>query len=395
MKFAVTKSSLLTRNKETYNAMWVTSIQSQSYEEQLRNLILIMFASLFDAKPDFPLGNKVDLKDANLDYFLKFVEDNQISFRIFALGGNIADNIKPKINKLITNEVARLRDLKKSFKKACKLFNDFDIKYIVVKSFRRYPLSSFTDYDFIIPDELDRKKALRIMKDLGYTFLRGRFCEEPYKCSCHKGHSQIDIYPRASWNRMKVIETNLLFNRKQWRSLDGLKVYVPSAENELIILTSHSFAHLYIKLSEIFEALAIFKEELDWKYIIEKTMRYGTIHSLYYFLHTLDRFYRTFYGKGGGLQRILKTLQHWKIIRIVQSTMGNRKKLVFPYRFPTSLIFVSMVYRLYLDIKNGHVSGVIDDVESHSLMIVLRLLEDFGVNVKRFSPRVWSIKLKK
>jgi hypothetical protein len=75
--------------------------------------------------------------------------------------------------------------------------------------------------------------------------------------------------------------------------------------------------------------------------------------------------------------------------------MGDRKKLVFPYRFPTSLIFVSMAYRLYLDIKHGDFSGVIDDVESHSLMFVLRVLEDFGVNMKRFSPRVWSTRLKK
>ena len=371
-------------------------MQSQFYEKQLKNLILMMFASLFDAKPIFPLYNKVDLEDANWNYFLKFVEDNHISFRIFALGCNIADNIKPEINKLIANEKVQLRNLAKSFKKACKLFNDFEIKYIVVKSFRRYPLSSFTDYDFIIPDELDRIKALKMMKDLGYTLLRGRFCEEPYKCSCHKGNSQIDIYPRAAWNRMKSIETNLLFNRKQCKILDGLKVYVPSAEDELIILTSHSFSHRYIKLSEIFEALAIFKEKLDWKYIIEKTMRYGTIHILYYFLHVLNHFCRSFNGKGLGLQRILKTLRHYKIVRIVQGTMGNTKKLVFPHRYPTSLMFVCMAYRLYLDIKQGRVSDVIDDVESHSLMIVLRLLEDFGVNLpKLFSPRVWSIKLKR
>jgi hypothetical protein len=373
----------------------VISIQSQSYEEPLKNLILAMFAALSDAKPNFSIQRKVDLEDANWDHFLRFVEDNQISFRVFALGGNIADNIKPKINKLIINEVAKRRNLTKSFKKACKLFNDFNIKYIVVKSLRRYSLSSFTDYDFIIPDESDRIKALKIMNDLDYTFLRGRFAEEPYKCSCHKGDSQIDIYPRAAWNRMKSIETNLLFNRKQCRILDGLKVHVPSAEDELIILTSHSFSHLVIKLSEIFEALAILKEKLEWKYVIETTKRYGTIHGLYYFLHTLNRFYCSFYGKDLGLQRILKTLQSYKIVRIVQSTMGDRKKLVFPYRFPTSLIFVSMAYRLYLDIKHGDFSGVIDDVESHSLMFVLRVLEDFGVNMKRFSPRVWSTRLKK
>lgn len=376
--------------------MRVISIKSQSNEEQLKNLVLTMFTGLPDAKPSVHPRNKLDLKDANWDYFLNFIEDNQISFRVFALGDNIADNVKPKINELIADEKAKRRNLEKSFEKACELFNDFEIKYIIVKSFRRYPLSSFTDYDFVIPDEPDRIKALKILKDLGYTFLRGRFCEEPYKCSCHKGDSQIDIYPRAAWNRMKAIETNLLFNRRQCRILNGLRVYVPSPEDELIILTSHSFSHLIIKLSEIFEALAILKEKLEWKYVVEKTMRYGTIHILYYFLRTLNRFYRSFYGKDLSLQPILKTLQHYKIVRIAQSTAGKRKKLDFPYRFPTSLIFVSLAYRLYLDIKHGNVSDMIDDVESHSLMIVLRFLEDLGVNLKRFSPpRIWSIKLKK
>ena len=366
---------------------------SQNFQKKIENSMKA-FLGLFGEELGFAFRDEVDVKHVDWDYLLKIAEDNKISLKIFKLRSEIPEDIKPRIDKLISDETARFNDLTESFKKACQLFNYFGLKYIVVKSFKRYPFCSISDYDLIIPDESNRKKALKLMKNSGYTFLRGITCEEPYKCSCVKGDSQIDVYPRAAWNRMKVLDANTLFDRKQYRTFGDLTVYLPSAEDDLLILASHSFVHFVIRLSEVFEAMALLRENLDWKYIISQATKYGTIHCLYYFLYVIDFVSRSS-GKSIVPRPVLKSLQHHKVVRIVQSTMNKKEKLwFFPHRFPSSLMFISMVYRLHLDIKHGDISSLIDDVSSHSLMIILRLLENLRIDLNRVaSPRVWSYRL--
>ena len=366
---------------------------SQNFQKKFENSMKT-FLGLFGEELGFTFRDEVDVKHVDWDYLLKIAEDNKISLKIFKLRSEIPEDIKPMIDRLISDEEARFNDLTESFKKTCQLFNYFGLKYIVVKSFKRFPFRSISDYDLIIPDELDRKKALKLMKNSGYAFLRGITCEEPYKCSCVKGSSQIDIYPRVAWNRMKVLDVDLLFERKQSRTFGDLTVDSPSAEDDLLILASHSFVHLVIRLSEVLEATALLREDLDWKYIINQATIYGTIHCLYYFLYVIDFVSRTS-GKSIVPRPVLKSLQHHKVVRIIQSTVNKEEKLCFfPHRIPSLLMFISMAYRLYLDVKHANVSSLIDDVPSHFLMIILRLLENLRIDLNRVaSPRVWSYRL--
>jgi len=357
----------------------VISMISQNSMKQLDLATRIIYGLSFD-KREVLFSRETNGERIDWNQILLNAKNNRISTKIFKKATGVPKDVESAISEAILEEEMNFKNLADSFVKACKLFNDSGVNYVVVKSFKRFPFCIISDFDLIIPGEFDRRKALGILKGLGYHFVKGITCEEPYKCSCVKGNSQIDIYPRAAWNRMKVLDTDLLVERKKQRVFYGLNVYSPSSEDDLLILASHSFAHRIIKLSEVFEALEVLKEDLDWKYVISMARKYGTVHCLYYFLLVVQSVCNSI--KQDVNLQLLKLLENDRVARVTKIVKSRERPLLFPQNFPSLLVFVSITYRAFLHIEKGDFKDLIDDISSHSLMTVLHFMECLKIDLK-------------
>lgn len=350
---------------------------------QLVQTILLSCANPFKKRPA-PFFSNISTSDVDWNYLLKLAKDNKISPKVFERLNEIPNAIRSKINKWINGEETRIQNLNKSLRKVCQLLNDQGIKYIIIKSFRRYPFFSFTDYDFLIADKEDLERALRILRTDGFIFKSNRIFEEPYKFICVKKGSEMDIYTRVAWDRIKVADANLMIKRRLCQHRNNCLVYLPTAEDELLIDCSHTFVHGAITLGDAFDAMLHLQEKIDWKYVVDQAEKNCLILYLYSFLNILDHIHYIIYEKRIVPQYVLKILQNYKIVKFIQHLLVGdfgEKKEIIPYKIPFLLILVSALHRIRWNFKSDNPKGFLEDIKGHFLMVSSYFLERFNISL--------------
>lgn len=357
----------------------------EKFRERLEQIILISCANPFHKELEPSFGLDINPSDIDWAYILELAKVNKILPSVFKRIGQLPHGVNEKINNLTIKKERRMRSRNESLLRICRLFNDQNIKYVIIKSLRKYSFFDFTDHDFLIPDKSDEKRALKILRKLGYIFEKTRIFFDPYKFICVKESSQIDIYPKVAWNNIKVEDGNFLVMRRRRKDYENSVVYVPPVEEELLIDSSHTFVHGVITLADAFEGMiCLVEDKIDWAYIIKRAAKNCVILHLYCFLTVLDRIHSLIYASSIVPNQVFKLLLNHKIVKITRhlwkGNFGGNKEFI-PYRFPFILILTSAFYRELWNLKHGNLTGFLDDLKGHFLMIGCYFLDRLGIKL--------------
>ena len=137
--------------------MWwiLISKKNITYFRVCTHFIENIFSILF-SKPQYePLSLNstfnLDVSEVIYRQFLNFIEDNKLSFTLLPLVNFNLDLAAYEIPKKTVEEMNKHNNLYKSFIQTCRMYNYENLRYLIIKSIRRFSYSSYSDYDFIMP----------------------------------------------------------------------------------------------------------------------------------------------------------------------------------------------------------------------------------------------------
>lgn len=114
----------------------------------------------------------------------------------------------------------------------------------------------------------------------------------------------VDLHHEVSWLGHKVVDEVKVFGRKKKVLYEGVKLFVPSREDELLILSAHSiFQHHYTTLGDFLRIVELASDnEIDGKYVLGSSGNYRWRRALQSFLSYLlwkhNFIYGSYYGFG-------------------------------------------------------------------------------------------------
>ena len=281
------------------------------------------------------------------------------------------EEVRKKASKLLAGENDALHRLQESIEMISTAFNG-NIRFVVMKTLWQYP-HSVSDIDLLI-DEEDINNALAILEKSDYNIYRGVVPQEPYKIRCVSSSGlDVDIYPKVSWRNVSYLNENSVLRRRRFLYQNGVKVYLPSEEDELLILYTHSFSHCRVRLGDIFHIILMLQKkqnQFDWNYVLKTAEMYGTIPVLFRFLHLIHIVSVSSFGKSVVDSKVLGKFQKLWIIRMFNGFLQNdffgdkihpRNRAYFYIPSPI-LLLITMIH------------GMVADTEAHNLSLLLERL---------------------
>lgn len=310
--------------------------------------------------------SEVSLDDSSLDFT---IDEWEKLFKISRLNKlSLAFLDKEKIPKKVKEWIEKDIEQKKKFKKTIHFvhqkFSEYKIEYAVIKSCKNY--DAFVNDVDVNLGERDVKVVVAILRESGYKIDKGG---DPTKIKAQLGESNIDIYPFVRWLKHStiILDTDKLLNRRNLINYQGEDVYVPSKEDDLLILCSHDFAHTKIPIGDLYHAIKQVESKPNWDYIIE-TAEKKEVLSIFSFLYILKLFSHQKLGFEIELKQILPKLQRYKSVRlargIIDRNIGRMMKR-YPIKLPISLIFLSTVVSLATALKELDMKKIWYNLHTH------------------------------
>lgn len=159
--------------------------------------------------------------------------------------------------------------------------------FLTIKSFLPFPyVDSNLDLVTAIPDR--QAEYLKLARQLGYR----RYCNfadvrEPMKQTFQTPgiRLRLHFHTAISWNGIIYLPFAQLWRRRRlWKTLGG-HVWIPSAEDELLIMAAHAFfENKMVSLHEILYWHLLVKTNLDWSYIVNSAQNNGWYCGLVQFI---------------------------------------------------------------------------------------------------------------
>jgi len=149
-------------------------------------------------------------------------------------------------------------------------------------------MRSFCDLDILV-SEKDKRRALRIMRELGYRaeynltpaqeakYLRST-CE--YNFLHESNQARVEIHWQVIPPKFGLtFEFDRLWSRARLLPMGGSQLPVLSAEDALLVLSVHGFKHLWGCWKWVCDVASLLSppEELDWTYIVREADRIGAM----------------------------------------------------------------------------------------------------------------------
>ncbi len=240
------------------------------------------------------------------NYILHTASMNNVEYRL------CKNLLEIEQNNISANIIHRLRRVKQrcdfeiskyisTLKYLENVFKSLGIPFLFFKCVAPYSFVK-DDIDVFIRNQTNFKKTYDALVNNGY--------EGSYKnnLALHlnkKDKLQIDLHPHISWdmfgrsgNGFNLLNEDMIWNRKKLVNILGVSVYVPSVEDDILILCAHSiFQHHYITLNEVFHIGELIRtsQKLDWNYILTSTNRLGWNHILCFTLYLIHKRYAQLY----------------------------------------------------------------------------------------------------
>lgn len=295
---------------------------------------------------------------------------------------NIPEEVNKKASGLLSNEARVLNNLAKTIQTISKAFKRENVMFVIMKTFQQYPRPA-SDIDLIL-DKENLHKAVMVLKKLNYNIYRGIVQYEPYKIKCVSKRSfiDIDIYPRVAWRGLTYIGENYVLRRRKFMHYLGAGVYLPSDEDDLLIVCTHTFSHCRITLGDIFHLILLLQKRrtpLDWNYILETADMNRTIPVLFRFLHLVNLFSVYSFGRSVITQEVFNNFKKFWVIRIFSNFLIRDffRNKTYPYTPSPILLLITTIYGAMCDIKAHNFSLAIERIVksvSHMLRLILVIL---------------------
>ena len=147
-----------------------------------------------------------------------------------------------------------------------------NITFVVMKTIAPYEYGA-TDVDILVRKE-DFEKAQITLSSIFEISKTSR----GHKAITYRGTLlPVDLHFEISWQGHKVVDAETVFIRKRKIHYKGIELFVPSPEDELLILSAHSiFQHHYTTLGEFFQIIELMsRNQIDRDYILDSSTRFG------------------------------------------------------------------------------------------------------------------------
>ena len=157
-------------------------------------------------------------------------------------------------------------------------FTAVDLSLLTIKSFLPFPYAD-SNLDIVTanPDRQANYKAL--LRELGYRPFRNLAdLREPMKQTYQKKgvRLRLHLHTAVSWNGVVYLPLEQVWQRRRLWQTAGGSVWIPSAEDELLIMAAHAwFENKLVSLHEILYWRELVRADLDWTYLTKTAQDAG------------------------------------------------------------------------------------------------------------------------
>jgi len=364
-------------------------------KKYLKEDAIILFYSIpFKTNRRLKLHSSWD--ELNWKYIFHTATINNVEYLLF---NNLIKKEQNNIPLKIMHKIIKLKKLCDyemsksffSFSYINETFKKSNIPFLVFKSIAPYNFVR-DDIDILVRSKIDFQIAKRIL------VMDGFHGSDENNLAIHfdkENQLQIDLHPQISWNMFgrsgngfHLLDEDNLWSRKREADISGISVYVPSVEDDILILCAHSiFQHHYITLNEVFHIgeLIRLSPNIDWNYIFSSANKFGWTSILCFTLFIIYQKYTHLYIKEIipelPLNYVKQTIQE----QISNKTINTIEICVITYMHPISLTINLFFHKIVSDYKRSD-KAIYRIFFEHLITLLLTIYRNFRYrHTKRLS----------
>ena len=265
------------------------------------------------------VGFDFEWNSLDWDYMIDLAVKNNVELMFCMNLINCYKNELPEdVIKKLKNVVEICRNKQEQLSENIKLvhsaFEKKPIKYVIFKSLPPFDFTA-VDADMLAKGK-DFELARMMLEEMEMTDSIDLYYTDP----------ESEVLTKPSWNGKTIEEGPILRRRIKSKVKLGdkeVEVFVPSPEDEIVILSAHSlFQHQYSTLGELLYVMELIRiNDIDFKYIEYQTREWND--SFKFLLSTLAQRYFLFYNKFLGIDVEKCVNINLKPVRIHPLRYGN------------------------------------------------------------------------
>ncbi|MFQ5632738.1 MAG: nucleotidyltransferase family protein, partial [bacterium] len=250
--------------------------------------------------PDLSPGTMDEEKTANA--ILKLAEKNSVSYIVsqglvkHADKIGLSDTSKEKAGEVLQENKRLYESTLAKVESVTKLFPEDRLPVLFIKSFRPFPYAD-GDVDVVAVDESQTANYRKILDENGFRYFWNLSnIREPDKYFYSNGQKpNVHLHKKISWNGIAYLDSRQVWERRSVEKRDKLEFYVPSKEDEVLIMAAHLvFENKYISLDDLLYLRHLASQPLQWEYVFSAARRYHWEKGLVFFLQSVLELGRIF-----------------------------------------------------------------------------------------------------
>ena len=330
------------------------------------------------------LLRKINQFPFDWEYVFRKFEENKISCQALLQVLPLVPSLRLFESK-IQSQIQMERIHEEKYIALARLTNDLlsrsDVNHVMIKIIE-CPWAYSVDFD-VLAEPIEELKALEALHKEGFTFFQFRLLADSLKIMAKKSSYNgiaIDFYPEPAWIRKKVSTVEEISSRKRNKRIYGVNMNIPSAEDNILLVASHSYNHLNFLLPEILHGINLISDtKIDWSYLISASKKNGVLHATFAYLCLINEYSSRFYGDVLVPKEAIELFRRHSVCKILEKWFEKRKStdVCFPVRIPFQWgIFLSLIYRALNTARKGD-GGLVNEVLAHMLALSSKLVRGF------------------
>jgi hypothetical protein len=218
-----------------------------------------------------------------------------------------------------------------------------NIEFMVFKSIKPFPYVG-DDVDVFIPNNEGFRAFIELLRGLGYQSLGGGPPEETVAKRVQGFSIMIDVHRAFSASYIPYVDGARVWRRRVKRRFNGFDIFVPSMEDEILILVGHSLLKEFrMNLAEFFNVVILFPkadlEELSKLALAEKID-----YALGVFTYIVRRLYEAIYHKDFPFPNF-NALSNRYLLKVAFKVIDDdlKDEINMPYYYPgTDKFYLSL-----------------------------------------------------
>jgi len=271
---------------------------------------------------------------------------NRVFLAFYEGLSRLSMDIPEHIHIIWRKETERKKAFKKALTEIVEVSKQNNIKFLVFKSIKPFTYVG-DDIDILVPEKHNFNDFIEIIKNIGYISIGGGPPEETLVKYINGVKVMIDVHRMLSASYIPYVDALNVWRRKVKRKINGVEIYMPSLNDEMLILAGHSLLKEFkIRLADFYHGLFLMPK-INFEELYEIAKMEKMSYPLEIFISILGRMYEILYEED--LPYLRPNLANDNnFAKIVHKIIENdlRKKLKMPYYYPLSLTALSYIGKL-------------------------------------------------